>query len=453
MKLGCGGTLALLAAILLSGSALSAEEASMRLTMEESEEIALRNNRTLAAARQESEKARGRIVEARAEALPGLSADITATHVGEPPQGTSSRQDNYYVTAALSQALYKGGLIRAGLRGASLFEEFSGEGVREAERGLIALVRKAYLDVLLQDELVSVQEQTLELASRNLDDVRLSKDAGRASRFDVIRAEVEVAQATASLTEAGSGLSVARKRFLNTLSLDLDTPFELVDDLRYSAVVIDEEGATEVALGNRPDLAQAMLSVEMQKEAISAARSPALPQVFATGTWQGGTVSQFDPGGTGSWQDGWQVGLSASLSLFDGMRTRGSVIQEKAALEQYRLISQDLKQSILLEVKEAVLNVRNAEELVRARQEEVKLAGESEQLARDRFSAGKATQLDILDAQLALSAARTGLATATYSHQLAVLEVERVTGTVDRPSLSEALLMPMAGEGEEEDAD
>lgn len=432
----------LIAALSLLGHVLWAEEAPIKLTMQESVDVALRNNRALAAAQQENVKARGRIVEARSEALPELSFDIAATHTGDKPEATFGRQDNYTMSANLSQALYKGGRIRAGLRAASLFTDFSVEGVREAERGITATVRRTYLDVLLQEELTSVQGQTLELASRNLDDVRLSREAGKASKFDVIRAEVEVAQAKAALTEAESALRLGRKRFLNALSLDLDTPFELTDELSYSAVMIDEEVASKLALANRPDLARARLTVEMQKEAVTAARSSVLPQIFMTGVWEGGTQSRFDFGSAGAWQEGWQVGLSASLSLFDGMQTRGKVIQDRAALEQFKLMSLDLEQNILLEVKEAILNVRNAQELANSRREEVRLAEESERLARDRYKAGKSTQLDILDAQLALSIARSGLANATYSHQLAVLELERVTGTVDRPSLARTFSGP-----------
>jgi len=435
-----------LAAFLLLCGLLRAEEQPVKLSVRESVDIALRNNRALAAARQETMKAQGSIVEARSEALPELSFTIAATHQGEAPEAefegesiSFGKRDNYTMTANLSQALYKGGRIRAGLRGAALFEDYSEEGVREAESAVIVAVRKAYLDVLLQEELASVQQRTLDLALRNLDDVRLSREAGTASRFDVTRGEVEVAQAVAALTEAQNSLRVARKRFLNALSLDLNTTFELSDELSYSAAELDEAAATELALANRPGLARAKLAAEMQKEAVTAARSPSLPQVFMTGIWQGGTQSQFGLGGEGAWQEGWQVGVSASLSLFDGMRTRGRVIQERAALEQAELAELDLKQNVLLEVSEAILSIRNAEELVRSRREEVRLAEESEGLARDRFKAGKATQLDILDAQLALTAARTGLATATYSHELALLELERATGVIDRPSGAEAL--------------
>jgi hypothetical protein len=118
----------LIAALSLLGHVLWAEEAPIKLTMQESVEVALRNNRALAAAQQENVKARGRIVEARSEALPELSFDIAATHTGAKPEATFGgesfslgRQDNYTMSANLSQALYKGGRIRAGLRAAGSF--------------------------------------------------------------------------------------------------------------------------------------------------------------------------------------------------------------------------------------------------------------------------------------------------------------------------------------------
>ncbi len=434
----------LTAALTLAGACtlgLTEEEGTMGLSMEASVEIALRNNRVLSAARQERVKARGRVIEARAEALPEVSFDAAGTHLGEEPSATSGgEQDTYTLSANLAQPVYKGGRVQAGLRAATLYREYARQKERETVQQITAAARAAYLDVLLKEKLVSVQREALERAERHLEDVKARRRAGFVTDYEVLRGEVEVAGAKASLTEAQNALRISRTQFLNVLGLDLDVRFELTDEMRYSPLSPEWEATKELAAANRPDLAQARLTLDIQKESVKAARSELLPRVFLVGNWEGGTSSRYAFGGTGDWESGWSVGITATLSLFDGMRTRGRLIQERASLEQYRLLALDLEQRVTLEVKDSLLKMANADELVRVQEEAVKLAEEGERLAQSRYRTGKGTQLEVLDAQLALSAARTDLARATYGHELAVVELERVTGTIDEPSLAEGIL-------------
>ena len=103
-------------------------------------------------------------------------------------------------------------------------------------------------------------------------------------------------------------------------------------------------------------------------------------------------------------------------------------------------MKKDLEESIKLEVRDSLLKIASAEELVKLQSEAVRFAEEGERLAQSRYRAGNGTQLEVLDAQLALNAARTDLARGIYSHQIAVLELERVTGAIDDASLVEGIL-------------
>jgi outer membrane protein TolC len=187
-----------------------------------------------------------------------------------------------------------------------------------------------------------------------------------------------------------------------------------------------------VALLQRPEVKQADLQVAMQKETIRATAAALYPSLSAVGTWEGGNASRFSFGGTG-WEQGWYVGAMVSFPLFEGMRTKGRLVQERAKLRQFDFQKQDLLQTVELEVEQSILSLEDATEFVESQKENVRQAEEGLRLADVRYANDMATELDVLDARLALTQARNNYAQAVYNHMLARLALNKAMGVIPLP--------------------
>ena len=127
--------------------------------------------------------------------------------------------------------------------------------------------------------------------------------------------------------------------------------------------------------------------------------------------------------------DGWFFGVTGSWDIFDGLETAGKVQQARAQLEFAKINYDDSVQKVELEVQQSYANLQAARETIRSQQKNVEQALEALRLASERLLAGAGTQLDVLDARVALTKARTSeiQARATYNQELS--EFDRVTAT------------------------
>ena len=140
--------------------------------------------------------------------------------------------------------------------------------------------------------------------------------------------------------------------------------------------------------------------------------------------------------------DGWTLGLQSSWAIFDGRRTKGGVIQARSKLEQDRLLTAEQTLAVEVEVRQALSALQEAAELADAAGRVVEQAEEAVRLADARYGAGTVTQLEVLQARVALTEARTNQLQANYSHNVAVAAVRRAMGQGD------AFLAPLASEEE-----
>src|SRR5690606_25130205 len=127
-------------------------------------------------------------------------------------------------------------------------------------------------------------------------------------------------------------------------------------------------------------------------------------------------------------RDGWVIGLQSSWALFDGRATTGRIIQARSQLRQAELALAEQRLAIEVEVRRAISSLQEASELAEAAQKVVEQAEESLRLADARYSAGSATQLDVLQSRVALTQARTNQLEANYSYLVAVATVQKAIG-------------------------
>jgi outer membrane protein len=404
-------------------------------------DLALKQNPSVRKAQEELRRTHGLIVEARAPAIPQLTASGSYERVekksidvfpGSTSGPTPNQQEPWSATVELSQLVYAGGRVTAALRAAKLTDQIAVLDFQRTVADTVLDVRKAFYQILLNKALVTVREQSVRLLEEQLQDAQHRFDAGAVPRFNVLRAEVELANAKPPLIRAQNDLRLSREALVKLLAIDSReqrqdfTPINFTGELTYEHRAWSLADALAQAVARRPEYQQAEKRVSLTKENIKVAAAGYKPEISVFGDY--GIHDSLFGNEIDDTRNGWTAGARASWSLFDGMLTRGKVTQARAEHAKTELDYEDARRSIELEVRQAYSVYLQALELIEASKKTVEQGEESLRLADARFRAGTGTQLDVLSAQTALTDARSNEIQALHDYNVALATLERATG-------------------------
>ncbi len=459
-KGGAGQAAALLAALLslcLAGRAGAAETDSVSpprafitqpLSLADAVNIALQQNPNILRAKRDVEAAQGVVIQTRAVALPRLAVNgnfnavqpmdvdvisVNFTNFPGAPSGIRFGSDqNWTSQIRLSESIYEGGRILSALRTARLIKEQSALNYQTSVADTVQEVEIAYYDVLLAQEQITVQEASVELLTRELGDTKQRFDAGTVPRFNVLRAEVELANARPRLIRARNSFRIAKNNLANLLGFSVpretleDIPLNLSGKLDAQPYRLDLQRAIALALERRTELGSLRKARALRGEEVVGAKALYKPTVEA---FAGYDVHNSLLHSDLSWEDhGWITGVQLNWSLFDGFSTRGRVKEATARYERAGIDLDDTGRRIELEVRTAQSNFIEAQEVLDSQKKVVEEAEEALRLARSRYEAGTGTQLDVLSAQTALTEARTTEIQALHDYSVARARLERAVG-------------------------
>src|SRR5690349_1340609 len=397
---------------------------------------------------------------ARSTGLPQLRMNTTYSHVYANARSSAVNQlfnqpNTYGVTASLSQTLFQGGRIVASTRAAGDLRNATRLDEQETRARLNVDVQRSYLNALFTARLAEIQRSSVDLATARLQQLEQLQSAGRAARYDVLRARVERANLEPLAIQAENDQQLALLDLKRLLNVPLDRPVALTTRLDANAVaaMIPQMASftDSVTLPDRPALRSAEYTVRSKREGLAVARADFLPSLsigFNTGYQAfpplgfgfpdrfGRASSDFcEPGSAagrvcqnGGWFADRSVSLTLSFPIFDGLRARSNYGVAQSQLRIAELQLQLERETLSLEVARARAELLRARSVFAARQQNSSEAQEAFQLASLRFSRGLSTQLEVTDAQLALATAQSGKARATYDLYLATAELARALG-------------------------
>lgn len=402
------------------------------LTLDAALTYATAHNRGLLRTREQIREQEGVLVEARASQLPSLGADGQYSRTDRALVASPLyNDDNWTVAVTAQQVIYAGGGVQARVRGQREQLEAAKLAFTAALNDTLLSVRTRFYDVLLARELIGVQEEALGVLETELTNARNRRTAGSGSDFDVLRAEVAVANARPALIRARNAYRTAQDRLRAALgSADADSTQVTELDVQGSlAVPARDLALTDVisaARAHRPELLQQERLVTAAEQAITAARSGYLPSVaaFASYQWTQPTLLA----ATENYLDGWTAGVKANWSIFDGRATAGRVSQARSRVNQARYGAEELQLAVDVEVRQAHSTLVETSELLVSSSKVVEQARESLRLSQARFQAGTVTQLDVLTAQSQLTLARSNLAEAQHGYAVALAALNRAIG-------------------------
>jgi len=406
-----------------------------RLDLQSAITFALGNNLAIRQARERIKEQEGVVVEVAARSIPNVAASATFqrndSDIGQSfPPGDRSWQ----IGLTASQVLYAGGGVRSAVRSSKLGREAALLDLKAVINDVLLQVRTGYYAVLLAREQIKVQESNLQLLEEQLKTTSERFAAGTVSSFEKLRGEVAVANAKVPLITANNNYRLAIEALRQSLGVTVSPAAGLrqvpniVGTLDFAPVDFDISAAFSAAQANRPELERLSKLAEAGEESVTVARSSAYPSVSAYGGWalRRGSTNTF-----GDSNHGWLVGLQSQWNIFDGRATAGRVTQARSRLEQTRLVYTEVQLAVEVEVRTAFSRWQEATELAEASQRVVEQATEAVRLADARYRAGTSTQLDVLQAQVELTTARSNQIQAYFSYNVSVATLRKATGQAD----------------------
>ncbi len=410
--------------------------------------LALKQNATILKAKNDLAASYGVIVQTRAIALPQLSANgqykYTQPSAIEnlpfslpPPEGFQQANQNWNAGFQLVQTVYGGGKLMAAVRAARLTKEQALAQYQTTIQDTLLSTRTAYYDALLAREQISVHEASVKLLQNELNDQQRRYKAGTVPRFNVLRAEVSLANEKPLLIQARNSYRIAKNNLSNLLGYNLprnvweDVPLDLSDALDSTPYQVDLPSAIARALQNRTELVALRKTEQLQQLNIVNARSGYKPtvQVFAGYNWFNAQYAITPPPLALNQEfQGYDAGAQLSWDIFDGLLTRGKVVQARADYDRSKNDLEDETRQIELQVRTAYSDFVEANEVLDSQKTVQAEAEEALREARARFDAGTGTQLDVLDAETSLTQARNTNAQALHDYDTARAKLERAIG-------------------------
>jgi outer membrane protein len=426
-------------------AAYAAEHELISLSVTDAIAIAMKNNRRVLISQQQHESAASGVGEARAEFLPRVDVIEAFNYTDRPTlvfsdllDQESFKQRNFAIGALnhptpltnlasqvrLEQPLYSGGRLSANLERARASEAAAEAQQTRTKQQVTVSVVNAYYRVLLAAANLQVIETALQAARSHVERARDLVAQGQAVRSDFLRAQVFSGDLEREKIEAESAETVERSRFMYQLGLE-HGGFKLTDPVTEDSEplgALDDLQATAQRL--RPDLRATQKDVEKSRAAVAAAEADFYPSLGLVTQYENNTRN-FTSGG-----ENFAVFVTARWNLFNGFATSEKVTGQKAQQRQTQLIHDDLIHVVSLEVEQAYLGLLAARKQIEVAKGNVAQAEESLRILRDRYGAGLARNVDVLDGETALKKARQDLLKAQVSSQILRAQLKLATGQI-----------------------
>ncbi len=434
----------LLFIVLIFAPAAALAEGPAPLTLDEAVNTALAHNRPLLSEGEKLKASEAGIGEARSAFLP--KADVSETFVrsdnpvtvfGSKLNQRSFRASDFAIDklngpspindfnfrVQVIQPLFNGGKEILGYRRAKLSLESAKMKHERARMETAYETVQAYWGVALACEYIKTAKQAEKSTERHL---KLAQDLygqGMLLRSEVLLAKVHLADVEEMLIKAENREALAKAALNMILGRPQDTPVAIADRLAYSPFPGSLESLQAEALKDRPDLKGMKFDVKNMGEGVKLAQTDYLPNLNLIGQYDRDSEDAFGHGG-----DSYTIMGRLTWNVFDGFLTTNKVREARADRNAAAYMYDQMKDGALFEVRKAYNDLREAKKRMDVESAAVSEGRESLRIITKRFGAGMAKSLDVIDADTALTRARTNYVSALYDYNVAQAALRLATG-------------------------
>jgi outer membrane protein TolC len=336
------------------------------------------------------------------------------------------------LTGTLSHSIYDP-VQRRNWQSSKEGERASVQNAKDARELVVLAVGGAYLQTVTTAARIDSQRAQVSNAQAVYQQAVTRKEAGTNSKIDVMRSLVELQTQQQRLNSLQSDLRKQKITLARITGLPLDREVVLSEPLNSTAPGMPQPEATIAqAFEHRADLRAAEMQVQAAKLALSAAHAERLPSASVNGDY--GVLGP-NPAST---HGVFAVTGTVTVPIWRGGRVRGDIEQADSTLQQRQAELADQRSRVEQDVRNALIELQTAEGQVQLAQSNRGYANETLAEARDRFSAGVATTVEVVQAQEQVAGAESDYISSLFSLDVARLALARATGSAET-SISDLL--------------
>ncbi len=430
--------------LLLFSASIFCETASIKIfTLKDSVKFSLENNLDMKRSSEKILQKQWEKEEARTKFLPVISGSFSYTRLdkvpsisipGFPMKIEMGKNDIYNAKLTLTQPIFTGGALQSQYQIKK--EEINiAEGEKTLTQQEIAFkVIQAYFSILKIHNFLQAANTLVEQRENHLSNVKKLFDAGLATKADILKTEVALADAIYKKVETENMLNLAKENFKTILNLSSDAEINLEDTLTITQNEKDLETWKETAIKEREELKQFDRSLEILENTKKIFKSEYYPNIAFVFSLQGekGTSS-----GLHSWYQNLSGLLVASIDIWNWQSTKKKLNSVESQISQTKIQKQNIINLISLEITSAYLNLQSAKEKIKVMERAVEDAKENVRVTELLRREGLATTTDVIDAQTYLYQIKAGYYQALYDYQLAHYNLLKSSGILVEKILAE----------------
>ena len=336
--------------------------------------------------------------------------------------GTSTPQ--WKVNGIINYAIYTGNAVQdqiaiaqANLRGQqSAFAATAGQ--------TVLAVRQAYFNYVQSIEQAAAAQRAVDASKENVRVTQAQVTVGTSPQFNLLQAQVQLAQAQRTLTQTKAAAVLAEQQLAAVVNLPISSAIDATTPMGLPTPPPDVEALVKQGLSSRPEIAQAQAAIQAAQAAVDLAAAGLRPVLSLTGgpTMQSNNLSTNTP-------VTWSATLGVTLAIFDGGLTHAKVEQARQNLALSRVQLEQTQQTVEEQVRAAYLNLQQAAESLTSAQAGLTAAQEALRIANVRFQAGVGTQLEVVTAIQNFAAADAAVVQAMFQYNLALAQIDQAVGT------------------------
>jgi outer membrane protein TolC len=433
------------------------------MTLNDAVQIALKQNPDILNAIQQIRLTRGQLIEVSAQAVPQLTINssynqqqvdlvtngagsrgspieltdgrgrsVSAVEIPNPSGGRPTvlslgdggggavQNQTWNIQFRATQLVFDGGATFSGIKAGSAAYNSAFFSLRSTIDNIISQVINQFYQVVLNRALIVAQEQNVALLQQQVTDQQNRYEAGTVPRFNVLQAEVALANALPPLIQVQNAYRISTYQLVRLLGMDYpkghpsEVPFNVVGSLGYSPRKIETDESIRVAIARNPSLKAQRQTVLANAANVNVQIAGWFPSINANAGYEftndlasqnlSNTIGGYFFGATGTW------------NVWDGGATYGRVSQAKAQLMQAKNNYDNGVRQVVLDVQQAISNLQQAQETIDSQTASVVQATEALRLSKERLDAGAGTQLDVLNAQVQLLTAQSNVLQARFDY-------------------------------------
>ena len=420
----------------VGGVVLSAQQ---KITLDEAINIALSESNTIKIADMTIEKTGYAKKGAYSALYPNISATgnyqrtlkkqvmVMDMGMGDPLEIEVGTSNNVSAGVTAAMPLVNAQLWQS-LKLSALDVELAVEQARSSKISLVSQVKQSFYAVLLAKEAYEVYKEVYDNAQKNFEDIEKKYNVGKASEFEYLRAKVNVNNAEPEVYSAENAIVLAIWQLKAIMGIDLATELDVegkLSDYTDELIASTLNANDTVSFENNTNLLQLRLQDEMLSRTIKMTKFQYIPTLSASFAYNYNAMGNtFDM----SWNPYSVVALSLNIPIFDGFSKRNNIRQYKKTQDILRLNIEDTERNLNIALENYRDKMNTSVKRYTAAEATLEMAQKSYNISEKMYELGKATLVELNDAQLALTQAQLTMSQAIYQYMTNKAAIDELMG-------------------------